>query len=137
VVKLSSFVAIDVSLIVMLSSQAMKFSSWAAAELTVVVVAVELTDVVVAMAKLTSVVVAATQVAAVVVMMTQEYTIDVVVASTQVATIVVVTKLTVVVVVALSLNWKIQSLPCQTQCPACVIGHDSQYCFQVYIHHSL
>jgi hypothetical protein len=43
----------------------------------------------------------------------------------------------VVAVVVMSPNWKFQSLPCQTQCPACAIGHDSQRSFQVSIHHSL
>jgi hypothetical protein len=90
-----------------LSSRAAKLSSWAAAELTYVVMVV---------VELTAVVVAATHVAAVVV----------VVAMTQVTAVVVA-----------SPNWKIQSLPHQTQCPSCTIGHDSQHSIQVYIPHSL
>jgi hypothetical protein len=35
----------------------------------------------------------------------------------------------VAAVAVLSSNWKIQSLPHQTQCPACAIGRDSQCCF--------
>jgi hypothetical protein len=47
--KLSSFAAIEISLIVMLSSQDAQLSSWAVAELTnVVVAAVQLTAVAVA-----------------------------------------------------------------------------------------
>jgi hypothetical protein len=78
--KLSSFAVIEVSLILMLSSRDAKLSSWAVAELSVVVV----------------VVVAATQVAAVVVAATQ--VTFVVVATTQVAAVAVVSQ-----------NWKIQS----------------------------
>jgi hypothetical protein len=59
--KLSSFAAIDVSLIVMLSSQDVKLSSWEVAELNVVVV------VVVAELGVVVVVIAATHVTAVVV----------------------------------------------------------------------
>jgi hypothetical protein len=105
--KLSYFAAIEVSSIVMLSSRDAKLSSWAAAELSVVVVAAAVTHVAI-------VVVAVTHVAAMVV------------ATTQVAAVAVA-----------SPNWKIQSLPCQTQCPACTIGRDSQCSFQVFIHHSL
>jgi hypothetical protein len=114
--KLSYFAAIEVSSIVMLSSRDAKLSSWAAAELSVVVVAAELSVVVVAAAvtHVAIVVVAVTHVAAMVV------------ATTQVAAVAVA-----------SPNWKIQSLPCQTQCPACTIGRDSQCSFQVFIHHSL
>jgi hypothetical protein len=59
--KLPSFAAIEVSSIVM-SSQDVKLSSWAVAELTaiVVVAAAELTAIVVAAVELTAVVVVAT-----------------------------------------------------------------------------
>jgi hypothetical protein len=130
--KLSSFAAIEVSSIVM------KLSSWAVAGLTTVVVtAAELTAMVVVVAELSAVVVAVTQVAVVAVMMIHEYTVDIVVLAAQVTTVVAVTKLTAVVVVVLSPSWKIQSLPRQTQCPACTIGCDNQHSLQVYIHHSL
>jgi hypothetical protein len=103
--KLSSFATIEVFLIVMLSTQDVKLSSWAVVELNVVVVVV---------AELSVVVVAAMQVAAMVVSTTQ-----------------------VVAVAVTSPNWKIHSLSCQTQCPACAIGRDSQCSFQVFIHHPL
>jgi hypothetical protein len=139
--KLSSFV--------MLSSQDAKLSSWVAAELSLVVVAVELSLVVaaveltlvaaaaeltlvVAVVKLT-LVVAAVELFAIVVAMTQ--VAAVVVATTEVATVVAATE--VATVVATSLNWKIQSLPRQTQCPAYAIRHDSQHSFLVFTHHSL
>jgi hypothetical protein len=142
--KLSSFV--------MLSSRDAKLSSWVVAELSLVVVAVELSFVVaaaeltlvvptvelsavvvVAKAKL-SLLVVATELTVIVVAPTQ--VIAVVVAMTQVATV-VVAALEVAAVVVMSPNWKIQSLPCQTQCPACTIGCDSQHSFQVSIHYSL
>jgi hypothetical protein len=80
--------------------------------------------VVAAVVELYAVVVATAQVAAMVVVMTQ-------VAATVVAAI------EVAAVVVTSSNWKIQSLPHQTQCPACVIGRDNQCSVQVFIHHSL
>jgi hypothetical protein len=91
--KLYSFTAIEVSSIVMLFSWDAKLSSSLAAKLNVVVVvaAVELSAVVVVVVRQ----VATSQVTAMVVV------------TTQVATVVVV-----------SLNWKIQSLPHQTQCLA-------------------
>jgi hypothetical protein len=58
------------------------------------------------------------------------------VAAKEVDALVVVAK-DVVVVVVTSMNWKFQSLPCQTQCPACTIGRDNQRSFQLSIHHSL
>jgi hypothetical protein len=60
----------------------------------------------------------------------------VVVAATQVVAIVVAANKFVAVVV-MDLNWKLQSLSRQTQCPTCTIGRDSQHSFQVSIHHSL
>jgi hypothetical protein len=140
--KLSSFV--------MLSSQDAKLSSWVAAELSLVVVAVELSLVVaaveltlvaaaaeltlvVAVVKLT-LVVAVVELFAIVVAMTQ--VAAVVVATTEVATVVVAAT-EVATVVATSLNWKIQSLPRQTQCPAYAIRRDSQHSFLVFTHHSL
>jgi hypothetical protein len=95
----------------------------AAAELSLVVAAVKLTLVVAAL-ELYVVVVAATQVVVVVVMMTR--VAAVVVAVTEVA-----------IMAVMSLNWKILSLPHQTQCLAYIIGHDSQRSVQVSIHHSL
>jgi hypothetical protein len=95
----------------------------AAAELTLVVAVVKLT-LVVAAVELFAIVVAMTQVAAVVVATTEVATM--VVAATEVATVVVT-----------SLNWKIQSLPRQTQCPAYAIRRDSQHSFLVFTHHSL
>jgi hypothetical protein len=59
-----------------------------------------------------------------------------VVAATKVDVLVVAVK-EVADVAVTSPNWKFQSLPRQTQCPACVIGRDSQRSFQVSIHHSL
>jgi hypothetical protein len=53
-----------------------------------------------------------------------------VVAMTQVAAV-VVAAMVVAAVAVMSLNWKIQSLPHHTQCPACAIGHDSQCSFHV------
>jgi hypothetical protein len=83
--------------VIKLSSRAVKLSSWVAVELTAVVV-------VAAAVELTTVVVVVTQVTAVAV------------ATTQVA-----------IVAVASLNWKISGLPCQTQCPACAVGRDSQH----------
>jgi hypothetical protein len=71
-----------------------------------------------------TIVVAVTQVIAVVVVMTQIAAM--VVAATKIAAVEVT-----------SPNWKIQSLPHQTQCPTCAIGCDNQHSFQVCIHHSL
>jgi hypothetical protein len=135
---------------VMLSSRDAKLSSWVATELPLVVAAVELSllvavveltlvvvvvelSVVVVAAELSLVVVVA-EVTAVVVAATQ--VVAVMVATTQVATMVVVAT-EVAAVVVTSLNWKIQSLPRQTQCPSCAIGRDNQRFFQVSIHHSL
>jgi hypothetical protein len=59
-----------------------------------------------------------------------------VVVAKEVDALVVVAK-EVAAVAVTSLNWKSQSLPRQTQCPACAIGRDSQRSFQVSIHHSL
>jgi hypothetical protein len=59
-----------------------------------------------------------------------------VVAATKVDVLVVAVK-EVAAVAVTSPNWKFQSLPRQTQCPACAIGRDSQRSFQVSIHHSL
>jgi hypothetical protein len=59
-----------------------------------------------------------------------------VVAVTKVDALVVATK-EVVGVAVMSLNWKFQSLPRQTQCLSCAIGCDSQRSFQVSIRHSL
>jgi hypothetical protein len=127
-----------------------KLSSWAVAELPLVVVAVELT-LVVAAAELTlvvatvelnavvaaaelSLVVAAAELSAIMVVVTQ--VIAVVVAMTQVVPVVVAaTKVATMAVT--SPNWKIQSLPHQTQCPFCVVGHDNQRSFHDSIHHSL
>jgi hypothetical protein len=124
--KLSSFV--------MLYSQDAKLSSWAAAELSLMVVTMELTLVVAAAMELAAVVVAARQVIAVVVGATQVTTI--VVAMTQVAAVVVAAT-EVAAVVVTSLNWKIYSLPRQTQCPTYTIGRDNQRSFHVSIHYSL
>jgi hypothetical protein len=110
----------------------MNLSSWVAVELSLVVAAAELTAVVVA-AELSLVVVAAELIAVVVV---AAEVVDVVVAITQVA-VVVVAATEVAAVVVTSPNYKIQSLPRQTQCPTCAIGHDSQCSFPVSIHHSL
>jgi hypothetical protein len=132
--KLSSFV--------MLSSRDAKLSSCVVAKLSLVVAAAE-QSLVVAMVEL-SLVVATAELSAVVVAVTQ--VIVVVVAATKVvAVVVVVTKVDALVVavkevaavVTTSPNRKFQSLPRQTQCPACSIGHDSQCSFQVSIHHSL
>jgi hypothetical protein len=84
--------------VIKLSSRAVKLSSWVAVELTAVVV------VVAAAVELTTVVVVVTQVTAVAVAMTQ-----------------------IAIVAVASLNWKISGLPCQTQCPACAVGRDSQH----------
>jgi hypothetical protein len=89
---------------------------------------------VVATAELSAIVVAVTQV------------IDIVVAATKVVAVVVVVRKVDALVVAvkevaavamMSLNWKFQSLPRQTQCLACTIGCDNQRSFQVSIHRSL
>jgi hypothetical protein len=93
-------------------------------KLTLVVVAAELYAVVVATTQVVAVVVAMTQVAVVVVAMTQ-------------VAAVVVAAIEVVAVAVMSPNWKIQSLPRQTQCPACAIGRDNHRSFQVFIHYSL
>jgi hypothetical protein len=117
----------------MLSSRDAKLSSWAAvepslvvavavAELTLVVAVAELTVVVVATEL--SLVVAATELTAIVVAMTQ-------------VAAVVGAAIEVAAVAVTSLNWKIQSLRHQTQCPACTIGCDNQSSFQLSIHHSL
>jgi hypothetical protein len=134
---------------VMLSSRDVKLSSWAVAKLSLVVAAAELT-LVVAVAELTLVVAAelTTVVVAVelslVVVVVELSTI--VVAVTQViAVVVVMTQIAAMVVAATKIaavevtspNWKIQSLPHQTQCPTCAIGCDNQHSFQVCIHHSL
>jgi hypothetical protein len=95
----------------------------AVTKLTLVVVAAELYAVVVATTQVVAVVVATTHVAVVVVAMTQ------------VAAVVVVA-IEVVAVAVMSPNWKIQSLPRQTQCPTCAIGRDNQRSFQVFIHYS-
>jgi hypothetical protein len=63
-------VASELSSIVMLSSRDAKLSSWAAAELTVMVAVAELTAIAVAVTQIIAVVVAATQVTVVVVAMT-------------------------------------------------------------------
>jgi hypothetical protein len=63
--KLSSFAVIEVSLILMLSSRDAKLSSWAVAELSVVVAVTQVAAVVVAATQVTFMVVATTQVAAV------------------------------------------------------------------------
>jgi hypothetical protein len=89
---------------------------------------------VVATAELSAIVLAATQVTVVVVAVT--HVTIVVVVTTQVVAMVVAAMTQVVVVAVVSPNRKIQSLPRQTQCPACAIGHDSQRSFQVSIHHS-
>jgi hypothetical protein len=120
-------------------------SSWAVVELSLVVVAAKLSllvaavelTLVVAAAKLTlvyAIVVAMTQIAAMVVATTQ--VAAVVVVATEVAAM-VVAAIEVAAMVVRSPNWKIQSLPHQTQCPTCAIGHDSQCSFRVSIHHSL
>jgi hypothetical protein len=88
---------------------------------------------VVVAAKLT-LVVAAAELYAVMMVMTQ--VAAVVVVTTRVAAVVVAV-IEVAAVAVTSLNRKIQSLPHQTQCPACAIGRDSQCSFQVSIHHSL
>jgi hypothetical protein len=110
-VKLSSCVAVEMSLVVV------------AAERSLVVAVAEI-SLVVATAKLAAIVVAATKV------------VVVLVVTIKVDALVVVVK-EVVAVAVTSLNWKFQSLPRQTQCPACTIGRDSQRSFQVSIHHSL
>jgi hypothetical protein len=102
VIKLPSFVAREVSSIVMFSRDA-KLSSWVVTELIAIVVAmaaVKLTAVVVVAVELTTVVVAVIQVAVVVVTVT--HVTAVVAAMTQVTTVAVA-----------SPNWKIQSLPRQ------------------------
>jgi hypothetical protein len=86
----------------------------AAVKLTLVVALVVLYAVVVAMTQVPIVVVATTQVAVVVVVAIEDATVAV-----------------------MSLNWKIQNLPHETQSPACAIIHDSQRSFQVSIYHSL
>jgi hypothetical protein len=123
VMKLSSFV---------MSSQDVKLSSWAA-ELSLVLAAAELA-LLVAAAELTAIVVAATQVVAIVVAATK--VVAVVVAATKVDALVVAVNEFVAATVT-SPNWKIQSLPRQTQCLACTIGRDNQRSYQVSIHHSL
>jgi hypothetical protein len=99
---------------VMLSSRDAKLSSCTAAELSLVVATVELAAIVVAVTHVIVVVAAAIKVDALVV------------AEKEVAAMAV-----------MSLNWKFQSLPRQTQYPTCAIGCDSQLSFQVSIHHSL
>jgi hypothetical protein len=141
--KLSSFV--------MLSTWDANLSSWAVAELSLVLAVVKLSLVVaVAEAKLT-LVVAAVELSAIVVMakltlvLVVELTVVVVVVTQVIAVVVAMTQVAAVVVAAtevatvavMSLNWKIQSLPHQTQCPAYAIGRGSKHSFQVYIHHSL
>jgi hypothetical protein len=111
--KLSSFV---------MSSRDVKLSSWAA-ERALLLAVVELT-LLLAGTELAAVVVAATQVTAVVV------------EATKVDALVVVVNEFVDVAVT-SPHGKFQSLPHQTQCLACAIGHDNQHSFQVSIHHSL
>jgi hypothetical protein len=91
-----------------------------------------------------SLVVATTELSAIVVAVTQ--VIDILVAATKVVVVVVVVRKVDALVVAMkevaavavmSLNWKFQSLPRQTQCLACAIGCDNQRSFQVSIHCSL
>jgi hypothetical protein len=89
---------------------------------------------VVAMTELSAVEVVAIQVIAIVVPATE--VVAVVVATTKVDALVVAAK-EVADVAVMNLNWKFQSLPRQTQCPACAIGCDSQCYFHVSIHHSL
>jgi hypothetical protein len=74
------------------------------------------------------------ELSAVVVVVTQ--VIVVVLATTMVAAV-VVAAIDVAAVLVMSPNWKIQSLPHQTQCHVCTIGCDNQHSFQVSIHHSL
>jgi hypothetical protein len=119
--KLSSRASIELSLVVAMTELTLVV---VAAELTLVVVAVELTAIVVVATQFVDVVAAVTQVAAVVVATT--LVAAVVVATTKVTTVVVTTP-----------NWKIQSLPHQTQCPSSAIGRDSQRYFHVSMHHSL
>jgi hypothetical protein len=76
----------------------------------------------------------AAELAAVVVVVTQ--VVDIVMAATKVDALVVAVK-EVVGTAVTSPNWKFHSLPHQTQCLACAIGHDNQCSFQVSIHHSL
>jgi hypothetical protein len=123
VMKLSSFV---------MSSRDVKLSSWVA-KLALLLAAAELA-LLLAMAELAAIVVAVTQVVAVVVAVRK--VVVVVVTATQVTALVVAANEFVVVAV-MSLNWKLQSLPRQTQCPASAIGCDNQRSFQVSIHHSL
>jgi hypothetical protein len=105
-----------------MSSRDAKLSSWAA-ERALLLAVVELT-LLLAGTELAAVVVAATQVTAVVV------------EATKVDALVVVVNEFVDVAVT-SPHGKFQSLPHQTQCLACAIGHDNQHSFQVSIHHSL
>jgi hypothetical protein len=131
--KLSSFV--------MLSSRNAKLSSWevglslllAVAELALLLAAVELA-LLLAVVELAAVVVVATQIIVVVVVVTKVIAIVVVV--TKVDALAVAANEFVLVAVT-SPNKKFQSLPRQTQCPACAIGRDSQRSFQISIHHSL
>jgi hypothetical protein len=85
------------------------------------VVATDGMSLVVEVAKLALVVAVAEQYA-IMVVMTQ--VVVVVVVMTQIAVVLVVAT-EVAAMVAISLNWKFQSLPRQTQCPACSIGRDS------------
>jgi hypothetical protein len=135
--KLSSFV--------LLSSRDVKLSSCVAAELSLVVVVVVVEQslvvtaaelsLVVLMAEMGAVVVAVvTQVIAVVVAATKVNAV--VVVATQVDALVMAVK-EVVAMAVTSLNWKFQSVPCQTQCPTGAIGWDNQCSFRVSIHYSL
>jgi hypothetical protein len=88
------------------------------------VVAAAALSLVVATAELSAIVVAATKVVAVVVVVRK---VDALVLAVK----------EVAAVAMMSLNWKFQSLPRQTQCLACTIGCDNQRSFQVSIHRSL
>jgi hypothetical protein len=81
-----------------------------------------------------SLVVAAMEVDALVVLVKK---VDALVVAVKEVDALVVAAKDVAAVVVTSPNWKFQSLPRQTQCPACIIGHDIQHSFQVSIHHSL
>jgi hypothetical protein len=129
--KLSSCVAAELSLLLVVVEQSLAVA--AAVEQSLAIAAVEL-SLVVAMAELAAIVVTVTQIIAVVVAVTN--VVAVVMVATKVDALVVATK-EVATVTMTSPNWKFQSLPRQTQCPACTIGCDSQRSFQVFIHHSL
>jgi hypothetical protein len=127
-VMLSYYAAAEQSLVVVVMEQSLVV---AAAELSLVVAAVEQSLVIVAVEL--SLAVVATEVDAPVVVVKK---VDALVVAKEVDALVVAVK-DIVAMAMTSLNWKFQSLPHQTQCPACAMGRDSQCSFQISIHHSL